>query len=214
MTDLPNILLFALAALMLNITPGNDMIFVISRSLSYGTKAGIYAALGIGLGCFVHIFASVVGLSVIIQQSEVLFNIIRYAGAAYLIFIGIKSFVEKPSTMIFNQNQNDKNTNLKILRQGTITNVLNPKVSLFFLAFLPQFVRVASHDNQVENITSQILFLGLWFNFSGTVVNVLIALLFSKVIAKLSNFQQFWKIQNRVSGAVLVGLGLQIALKK
>lgn len=209
MPDLQNFLLFALAALMLNITPGNDMIFVISRSLSYGTKAGIYAAFGIGLGCFVHIFASVVGLSVIIQQSEILFNIIRYAGAAYLIFIGIKSFIEKPSTMIFNQNQNDKNTNLKILRQGTITNVLNPKVSLFFLAFLPQFV-----DNQVENITSQILFLGLWFNFSGTVVNVLIALLFSKIIAKLSNFQQFWKIQNKISGAVLVALGLQIALKK
>lgn len=214
MPDLQNFLLFALAALMLNITPGNDMIFVISRSLSYGTKAGIYAALGIGLGCFVHIFASVVGLSVIIQQSEILFNIIRYAGAAYLIFIGIKSFMEKPSTMIFNQNQNDKNTNLKILRQGTITNVLNPKVSLFFLAFLPQFVRVASHDNHSENITSQILFLGLWFNFSGTVVNVLIALLFSKIIAKLSNFQQFWKIQNKISGAVLVALGLQIALKK
>lgn len=209
MSDLQPFLLFALAALMLNITPGNDMIFVISRSLSYGTKAGIYAALGIGLGCFVHIFASVVGLSVIIQQSEVLFNIIRYAGAAYLIFIGIKSFIEKPSTMIFNQNQNDKNTNLKILRQGTITNVLNPKVSLFFLAFLPQFI-----NNSSENITFQILFLGIWFNFSGTVVNVLIALLFSKIIAKLSNFQQFWKIQNRVSGAVLVGLGLQIALKK
>ncbi len=214
MPTLQNFLLFALAALMLNITPGNDMIFVISRSLSYGTKAGIYAVLGIGLGCFVHIFASVVGLSVIIQQSEILFNIIRYAGAAYLIFIGIKSFIEKPSTMIFNQNQNDKNTNLKILRQGTITNILNPKVSLFFLAFLPQFVRVASHDNQSDNITFQILFLGLWFNFSGIVVNILIALLFSKIVTKLSNFQQFWKIQNRISGAILVVLGLQIALKR
>ena len=210
MPDLQNFLLFALAGLVLNITPGNDMIFVISRSLSYGTKAGVYAALGIGLGCFVHIFASVVGLSVIIQKSEILFNIIRYTGAAYLIFIGIKSFIEKPSTMIFNQNQNDKNTNLKILRQGTITNVLNPKVSLFFLAFLPQFI----YKNQDEKITSQIFFLGLWFNFSGTLVNVLIALLFSKVITKLSNFQQFWKIQNKISGMVLVALGLHIALKK
>jgi len=210
MPDLQNFLLFALAGLMLNITPGNDMIFVISRSLSYGTKAGVYAALGIGLGCFVHIFTSVVGLSVIIQKSEILFNIIRYTGAAYLVFIGIKSFIEKPSTMIFNQNQNDKNTNLKILRQGTITNVLNPKVLLFFLAFLPQFI----DSNQDEKNTSQILFLGLWFNFSGTLVNVLIALLFSKIIAKLSSFQQFWKIQNKISGAVLVALGLQIALKK
>ena len=209
MPDLQNFLLFALAALMLNITPGNDMIFVISRSLSYGTKSGVYAALGIGLGCFAHIFATVVGLSVIIQQSEILFNIIRYAGAAYLIFIGIKSLMENPSTMIFNQNPNDKNTNLKILRQGTITNVLNPKVSLFFLAFLPQFI-----NNSSENISSQILFLGLWFNFSGTLVNVLIVLLFSKVIAKLSSFQQFWKIQNKISGIVLIGLGLHIALKK
>ncbi len=209
MPDFQQFTLFALAALVLNITPGNDMIFVISRSLSYGTKAGIYAALGIGLGCFVHIFASVVGLSVLIRQSEMLFNAIRYAGAAYLIYIGIKSFIEKPSTMIFNQNQNDKNTYLKTLRQGAITNVLNPKVSLFFLAFLPQFI-----NNHSENITTQILSLGLWFNFSGTVVNVLIALLFSKIIAKLSNFQRFWQIQNKVSGVVLIGLGLQIGLRR
>jgi threonine/homoserine/homoserine lactone efflux protein len=207
MPDFQQFLLFALAALMLNITPGNDMIFVISRSLT-GTRAGIFAALGIGLGCFLHIFASVVGLSVIIKQSEVLFNIIRYAGAAYLIYIGIKSLMEKPSIMIFSQNENDKNTNLKILRQGAITNMLNPKVSLFFLAFLPQFI-----NNNADNVTSQILFLGLWFNFSGTLVNVLVALLFSKVVAKLSNFQRFWKIQNKVSGVILVLLGLQIALK-
>jgi threonine/homoserine/homoserine lactone efflux protein len=208
MPDFQHFILFALAALMLNITPGNDMIFVISRSLT-GTRAGIFAALGIGLGCFLHIFASVVGLSVIIKQSEILFNIIRYAGAAYLIYIGIKSLMEKPSTMIFSQNENDKNTNLKILRQGAITNMLNPKVSLFFLAFLPQFI-----NNQSDNVTTQILFLGLWFNFSGTLVNVLIALLFSKVVAKLSNFQRFWKIQNKFSGVILVLLGLQIALRK
>lgn len=208
MPDFQQFLLFALAALMLNITPGNDMIFVISRSLT-GTRAGIFAALGIGLGCFLHIFASVVGLSVIIKQSEILFNIIRYAGAAYLIYIGIKSIMEKPSTMVFSQNENDKKTNLKILRQGAITNMLNPKVSLFFLAFLPQFI-----DNNSDNITTQILFLGLWFNFSGTLVNVLIALLFSKVVAKLSNFQRFWKIQNKISGVILIFLGLQIALKK
>lgn len=210
MPDLQHFLLFAFAALMLNITPGNDMIFVMSRSLSYGTKAGIYAALGIGLGCFVHIFASVIGLSVVIQQSEVLFNIIRYAGAAYLIYIGVKSFMEKPSMMIFNRSEDSKSTHLKILRQGTITNILNPKVSLFFLAFLPQFIKV----NASESMSGQILFLGLWFNLSGTIVNVLIALLFSKVIAKLSNFQKFWKIQGKISGAVLVALGLQIAIKR
>lgn len=208
MPDFQQFILFALAALMLNITPGNDMIFVISRSLT-GTRAGIFAALGIGLGCFLHIFASVVGLSVIIRQSEILFNLIRYAGAGYLIYIGVKSIMEKPSTMIFSKNENDKNTNLKILRQGAITNMLNPKVSLFFLAFLPQFI-----DNNADNVTTQILFLGLWFNFSGTLVNVLIALLFSKVVARLSNFQRFWKIQNKVSGAILILLGLQIALKK
>ncbi len=210
MPDLQHFLLFAIAALMLNITPGNDMIFVMSRSLSYGTRAGIYAALGIGLGCFVHIFASVIGLSVVIQQSEILFNIIRYAGAAYLIYIGVKSFMEKPSMMIFNRSEDSKSTHLKILRQGIITNILNPKVSLFFLAFLPQFIQV----NTNEQMSGQILFLGLWFNLSGTIVNTLVALLFSRVIAKLSNFQKFWKIQGKISGAVLVGLGLQIAFKR
>ncbi|RFS17606.1 LysE family translocator [Emticicia sp. C21] len=209
MPDLQHFLLFALAALMLNITPGNDMLFVITRSLCYGTKAGIFAALGIGVGCFVHIFASIVGLSLIIRQSEFLFNLIRYAGAAYLIYIGVKSFLEKPSTMLVNQAQANKDSSLKTLRQGAITNVLNPKVSLFFLAFLPQFV-----DNQAQNVTEQILVLGLWFNVSGTIVNVLIALLFSKIISRLSKFQQFWRWQNKVSGAVLVGLGLHIALKK
>lgn len=209
MPDLQNFLLFALAALMLNITPGNDMLFVITRSLSYGTRAGIFAALGIGVGCFVHIFASVVGLSLIIRQSAFLFNLIRYAGAAYLIYIGVRSFLEKPSTMLVNQAQVKKDSSLKTLRQGAITNVLNPKVSLFFLAFLPQFV-----DNQVDNASMQILFLGLWFNVSGTLVNVLIALLFSKIVARLNKFQQFWKWQNKISGVVLVALGLQIALKK
>lgn len=209
MPDFQHFVLFALAALMLNITPGNDMLFVITRSLSYGTKAGIFAALGIGVGCFVHIFASVVGLSLIIRQSEFLFNLIRYAGAAYLIYIGIKSFLEKPSTMLVNQTQQKKDSSVKTLRQGAITNVLNPKVSLFFLAFLPQFI-----DNEAENTSMQILFLGLWFNASGTLVNVLIAILFSKIVARLNKFQQFWKWQSKVSGAVLVGLGLQIALKK
>jgi threonine/homoserine/homoserine lactone efflux protein len=208
MPDFQQFLLFALAALMLNITPGNDMIFVMSSSLR-GTRAGVFAALGIGLGCFLHIFASVVGLAVIIKQSEIMFNMIRYAGAAYLIYIGIKSFIEKPSPMLFDKTETDKNTDLKILRQGAITNMLNPKVSLFFLAFLPQFL-----TNPDENISSQILFLGLWFNFSGTVVNVLIALLFSKIIAKMKSFQRFWGIQNKVSGVILVLLGLQIALKK
>lgn len=208
MPDFQQFILFALAALMLNITPGNDMVFVISRSLT-GTRAGIFAALGIGLGCFLHIFASVIGLSVIIKQSETLFNIIRYAGAAYLIYIGVRSLLEKPSTMILSKTENDKNNNLKILRQGAITNMLNPKVSLFFLAFLPQFI-----NNQADNVSVQIFFLGLWFNFSGTLVNVLIALLFSKVVARLSNFQRFWKIQSKVSGIILILLGLQIALKR
>lgn len=209
MPDLQHFLLFALAALMLNLTPGNDMLFVITRSLSYGTKAGIFAALGIGVGCFVHIFASVVGLSLLIRQSAFLFNLIRYAGAAYLIYIGVKSFLEKPATMLINQNQVKKISSLKTLQQGSITNVLNPKVSLFFLAFLPQFV-----DNQADNVTNQILVLGLWFNISGTVVNVLIALLFSKIVARLNRFQQFWKWQNKISGGILIGLGLHIALKK
>src|SRR5687768_15666096 len=137
--ELHNFWLFALASLMLNITPGNDMLFVATRSTGQGIKAGIVSSLGIMAGCMVHILAAVVGLSAIIAQSAVAFSIIKYLGAAYLIYLGLRALLNrKPSA--FAMNKVDKQPLPKIFWQGVLTNILNPKVALFFLAFLPQFI--------------------------------------------------------------------------
>ncbi|MBS1933681.1 MAG: LysE family translocator, partial [Bacteroidetes bacterium] len=156
--------MFALTALLLNLTPGNDMLFVIARSSSQGSKAGIISAFGIMAGCAVHMFAAVAGLSAIIASSAVAFSIIKYIGAAYLVYLGIQSILDKTNKLNVHRSI-QKTSYKKIFWQAVVTNVLNPKVALFFLAFLPQFINTKS-----GNATLQILFLGVWFNIGGTLV--------------------------------------------
>lgn len=200
-----NFLLFALASLMLNITPGNDMIFVATRSINHGIKAGIISSIGIFLGCLVHMAASILGLSSIIAQSALLFDIIKYAGALYLFYIGVKAVFSKPEVYKLNNSVNVDNK--KVLLQGIITNVLNPKVALFFLAFLPQFVNI-----NAGNVPLQLTVLGVWFNISGTLVNILVAVILGKMGNLLVNFPGFWKWQSKFTGAVLCALGIRLAL--
>ena len=205
--DLNNFLLFAFASLMLNITPGNDMMYVASRSMGQGIKAGIISALGITAGCMVHIAAAVVGLSAIIAKSAIAFDVIKYLGAAYLIYLGVKSILKKTSNAFKAAGEIKKESHWKIFRQGAITNVLNPKVALFFLAFLPQFINLKSGQPQ-----NQILLLGTWFNFSGLVVNATVAILFGKLGNWLGKSQAFIKWQEKITGMVLLALGIKVAL--
>jgi threonine/homoserine/homoserine lactone efflux protein len=206
MIGINDFLIFAFASLILNITPGNDMLYVATRSTSLGVKAGIVSALGIAGGCIVHLLAAVIGLSAIIASSAIAFDIIKYAGAAYLIYLGIRSFFSKENK--FNiKNNIEKKSLSKLFWQGVFTNVLNPKVALFFLAFLPQFI----HPEK-GNTAMQILLLGLWFNFSGTIVNTVVAILFGKLGNWLANKQAFIKWQNKITGLLLVGLGIKVAL--
>ena len=198
--------LFAFAALMLNITPGNDMLFVITRSTGQGVKAGIICALGIMAGCMVHIIAAVIGLSAIIVSSALAFNIIKYIGAAYLVYLGIISIMSKRKSFEID-NHVQQQSYKKLFWQGVVTNVLNPKVALFFLAFLPQFVDVRTSGAQW-----QILFLGVWFDVSGTIVNVVVALLFGKIGWILNKSPRFVQWQERFTGAVLIALGVKVAL--
>ena len=198
--------LFALASLMLNLTLGNDMLYVITRSTSQGIKAGVVSSLCIMAGCMVHIIAAVVGLSAIIARSALAFNIVKYAGAAYLIYLGLRSLLNKKRSF-------EIKTDVPVLShrnlfwQGVVTNVLNPKVALFFLAFLPQFV-----DLKTGGMQWQILFLGTWFDISGTIVNILVALLFGKISNWLTQSPRFVQWQERVTGAILIGLGVKVAL--
>jgi len=205
--DAHNFLIFVVASLMLNLTPGNDMLYVISRSAGQGIKAGIISALGIMAGCMVHILAAVVGISAIIAKSTTAFDVIKYVGAAYLVYLGVKSLLNK------NQKSFAVDRNLKpvsyrnIFWQGVLTNVLNPKVALFFLAFLPQFINIRDGHPQW-----QILFLGVWFDCSGTLVNIIIAIIFGKMGNWLSKSPKFIKIQEKITGVLLISLGIKVAL--
>ncbi|HEX6180153.1 MAG TPA: LysE family translocator [Chitinophagaceae bacterium] len=204
--DIQNFWMFALAGLMLNLTPGNDMIYVATRSTGQGIKAGIVSALGITAGCMVHILAAVVGVSAILAQSAVAFEVIKYLGAAYLVYLGIRSLLSKRSGFTIH-GEKEHHSYKKIFWQGVITNVLNPKVALFFLAFLPQFIDVSA-----KAAHWQILFLGTWFNTSGLIVNVLVALLFGKIGGWLGNSPRFVQWQNRITGLMLIALGIKVAL--
>ena len=202
-----NFWVFAFASLMLNITPGNDMLFVASRSTSHGSKAGIISALGVAAGCLVHLLAAAAGLSAIITQSAFAFNLIKYLGAAYLVYLGAKSFFSKSNS--FKPIKTDEPLHYKnIFLQGALTNVLNPKVALFFLAFLPQFINPANPHPQL-----QILVLGFWFDFSGTVVNVVVALLFGRLGNWFVN-SSFIKWQQKITGTILIALGIKVAFSR
>lgn len=197
---------FALTGLLLNLTPGNDMLYVIARSSGGGTKAGIVSALGIGAGCLVHVVAAVAGLSALIAQSAIAFMVIKYLGAAYLIYLGLRSLLVRKTSLVVKAAEQQSFS--RIFRQGMITNVLNPKVALFFLAFLPQFIQVEKGHTAL-----QILFLGTWFDLVGTIVNILVALLFGKLVVLLSGAPGFIRWQQRITGGLLVALGIRVALE-
>jgi len=201
-----NFWVFALTALLLNLTPGNDMVYVAARSTSQGSKAGIVSSVGIMLGCMVHIVAAMAGLSAIIASSALAFDIIKYIGAAYLIYLGICSLISKRKTM-HPHTAIKKRSLSNIFWQGVLTNVLNPKVALFFLAFLPQFINVKE-----SNTALQIFFLGTWFNIGGTLVNILVSLLFGKAGKWLSSSPKFIQWQERITGTILIALGIKVAL--
>src|SRR5688572_31168875 len=145
MITVNDFLIFAFASLMLNITPGNDMLYVATRSTSQGVKAGIVSALGIAGGCIVHLLAAVIGLSAVIANSAIAFDIIKYSGAAYLVYLGIKAFISKQNKFSINEKIEKKSLS-KLFWQGALTNVLNPKVALFFLAF-----RSEEHTSELQS---------------------------------------------------------------
>jgi threonine/homoserine/homoserine lactone efflux protein len=196
---------FALTGLLLNLTPGNDMLYVMARSSGQGTKAGIISALGIGAGCMVHILAAVAGLSALITQSALAFSLIKYLGAAYLVYLGIRSFLVKRKKLSMPELHQRSYKN--IFWQGVLTNVLNPKVALFFLAFLPQFINISKGHTAL-----QILFLGTWFDFVGTIVNILVAVVFGKIGGWLARSPLFVQWQERITGMILICLGIKLAI--
>ena len=199
-------LTFLVAAFALNIVPGPDMLYVIGRSVGQGRKAGIVSSLGVFIGCWVHILAAAFGIAALLRSSPVAFNLVRYAGAAYLIYLGIKMLAQK--TDLASQRLEAESLGA-IFRQGAVTNVLNPKVAIFFLAFLPQFV-----DARRGNVVLQILLLGLIFNVGGTLVNLAVAYAGGTLGELLRRNQSIARLQRRFTGLIFVGLGLRLAWQR
>ena len=199
-------LTFLVAALALNIAPGPDMLYVIGRSVGQGRKAGIVSSLGVFVGCWVHILAAAFGIAALLRSSPFAFNAVRYAGAAYLIYLGIKMLTQK--TDLTSQQLKTEKVGV-IFRQGAITNMLNPKVAIFFLAFLPQFI-----DAQRGSVALQIVVLGLIFNVGGTLVNLAVAYAGGTLGELLRRNQTIARLQRRFTGLIFVGLGLRLAWQR
>lgn len=206
MFNFQNLYLFFIASLLFNLAPGNDMMYVASRSISQGVKAGIVSCAGIFTGCFVHILAAVFGLSIIIAKSGYLFQLIKFAGAGYLIYLGIKAVLSKPNTSTANENP-VKADYWKLFKQGIVTNALNPKVAFFFLSFLPQFI-----DPHSPFFKLQLFTFGLWFASQGTSVLIVVACILGKTKDFFRKNPKVWLIQEKVTGLILIGLGVRVAL--
>jgi threonine/homoserine/homoserine lactone efflux protein len=196
---------FLIAMFAVNITPGPDMLYVIGRAVTQGRLAGVVAALGIGTGCIVHIVAAALGLAAVFEHAPAAFTALKYAGAVYLVWIGVQAWrtaarggvtpAVAPHASLW-----------AAFAQGFVTNVLNPKVILFFLAFLPQFV---PHDSQIPGW--QFAALGTLFNISGTIVNGAMGLCFGAAGEWLRQRPGVWRWQQRFTGSLFVALGVRLA---
>jgi threonine/homoserine/homoserine lactone efflux protein len=206
MLDATSLALFMTATLALNLAPGPDMLYVSTRSLTQGRRAGVISALGIAAGSVVHTLAIASGLAALLRAVPLAYEIVRIAGAAYLIWLGIQALLAKTGPM--DGKPLDRAGEWTIFRQGMITNLLNPKVALFFLAFLPQFVR---EDGPVA---LQIIVLGCLFNLSGTLVNVGVAQLASSARVWLSTGARVQRIFRWLTASVFIGLGLRLAMQE
>lgn len=207
MTGIINFETFILAGILLNLTPGNDTIFILSRSMAQGRQAGIMSVLGIATGSVIHTTLAAFGLSIIIAKSIIAFHIIKYAGAVYLVYIGYKMLTDRSQFNTENLLIEKKIDLKKIYRDGVITNVLNPKVALFFIAFLPQFI-----DPAFTNIVLPFLALGITFTITGTIWCLLLANFASFISDKLKNNKKLSEYINKACGAILIGLGIKVAL--
>ena len=201
--------IFIVSGLLLNIAPGPDSLFIMTRSAVQGWRAGSIAALGIGSGTFVHIFAAALGVSAVIATSSKAFLALKYIGAIYLIYIGVRLVFSKQKSSMENATSNLKSYEMsyrKIYIQGFLTNVLNPKVAVFFLAFVPQFIS----PDAVHKSTAFIL-LGLIFNFNGMLWCHFLAITtaFASRKIQISNVAAFWL--NKLIGAIFVSLGIKLA---
>lgn len=199
---------FLLLSLFVVMSPGIDTALITKRTISDGRKDGYKMALGITTGSLVHTFAAAFGLSAILMQSAVAFEIVKYVGAIYLIYLGLSSFITRKKKNAVNvSNQNPSDRKKSAFKQGLLSNVLNPKVAMFFLTFLPQFVQPGAA------VTQQLILMG--------VIYTVLSITWFFVYVFFINYSREWlmspkvqRIMDQTTGLILIGFGLKLALDK
>ncbi|MGR3774210.1 LysE family translocator [Bacillus paramycoides] len=197
---------FLLTGILLNLIPGADTMYIVGRSISQGRKAGVYSVFGIITGSLVHTLLVAFGLSIILTKSIVLFSTIKVIGVIYLVYLGIKMILNK-TNVAFQASSNKLNIR-KIYLQGLLTSLTNPKVSLFFIAFLPQFI-----DTKASGPMPFII-LGITFTVTGLLWCLFVAYFSSYVTKKLRGNQKVGMILNKVTGMIFIGMGLKLLQTK
>ncbi|APW41513.1 LysE family translocator [Rhodoferax saidenbachensis] len=203
--------LFILAGWLLNLTPGPDVLYIVSNALRSGARAGVVAAFGITAGCFVHIFAAALGVGALLATSATAFTALKWLGAGYLLYVGTRLLLSRAPSAMHLEAAPEDSTGAAALKdiflRGFWTNVLNPKVALFFLAFVPQFI---AHD--ADNKTLAFVLLGVLFNLNAIPINLGYAFLAAWAAKRMDAVQRGMHWLDRVAGALFVGFGVKLAL--
>ncbi|HSM83356.1 MAG TPA: LysE family translocator [Nodosilinea sp.] len=207
MPDLATLGLFFTAAFILSITPGPAILYTLARSLNGGKSEGLSSALGLFVGGLVHVAAAAVGISSLLMTSAVAFALVKYAGAAYLIYLGLRTLLSRDTLLINADAAAPPPHQGSAFYQGVITEVLNPKTALFFLAFIPQFINVEN-----GSVFTQFLVLGLITDFSNLAVDVFVASFAGPIGQKLRESYRFRRGQRLASGCTMIGLGAYVAV--
>jgi len=206
MPDLPQLLLFIAAGWLLNLTSGPDVLYIVTNALRSGVRAGMVAALGIVSGCFVHVFAAAVGVSALLATSVTAFTVLKWIGAVYLLWMGMRLLISKITPLDLRNGVPEVDL-WRVYRRGFLTNVLNPKVALFFLAFVPQFISPGA-----ENKAAVFLALGVIFNLNSLPINFGYAWLSAWAARRVHAVQRAMHWMERTAGVMFVGFGLRLAM--
>ncbi len=198
---------FFSAALALNLAPGPDLLFVLSRTLSGGRRIGVASACGVCSGALVHVIAAALGLSAILATSALAFAVVKYVGAAYLLYLGIQAL--RSAGGQFNLRPAPRTSALQAYRQGILVDILNPKAAIFFMAFLPQFVRP-----EQGAVAVQLLILGGLVVLVAIVIECALVLLAARASSALRANRRMGMWLDRVLGSVLIGLGVRLGLSE
>jgi len=201
--------LFVLAALGLILVPGPDMLFMLGRSIAQGRRAGIVAAFGINAGGYVHLTAAITGLSAILLTSALAFTIVKWIGAAYLVWLGINAIRDRASTISLDSGEIAPRRFRAVFVQGFLSDVLNPKVAVFFLALLPQFV-----DLKAGHPIAQLLLLGVTANMLAIAINLVLVMLSARISRSLRGNPRIARRLQSAMGVLFIGLGARLATER